>query len=125
MTIKSRKMLSLMVILSMVLTLVFAPVAGVYADENAVTITIIHTNDTHSRVEAGIGFAKVAAKVKELKATNPNTLVIDAGDTFHGQTFSTISKGESIIKIMNTIGYDLMTPGNHDFNYGQGRLRFQ
>jgi len=111
-----------MVILSMVLTLVFAPVAGVYADENAVTITIIHTNDTHSRVEAGIGFAKVAAKVKELKATNPNTLVIDAGDTFHGQTFSTISKGESIIKIMNTIGYDLMTPGNHDFNYGQGRL---
>lgn len=122
MTIKSRKMLSLMVILSMVLTLVFAPVAGVYADENAVTITIIHTNDTHSRVEAGIGFAKVAAKVKELKATNPNTLVIDAGDTFHGQTFSTISKGESIIKIMNTIGYDLMTPGNHDFNYGQGRL---
>ncbi|SHI43046.1 5'-nucleotidase C-terminal domain-containing protein [Lutispora thermophila] len=117
-----RKKLSILVVLSMVISLVFGSFAGVYADDNKVTITIVHTNDTHSRVEAGIGFAKVAAKVKEIKAANPNTLVVDAGDTFHGQPFAVISKGESIVKIMNAIGYDVMTPGNHDFNYGQNRL---
>lgn len=119
---KSRKLLSLLIALSMVFALVFGSIASVYADENVVTITIVHTNDTHSRVDSGIGFAKVAAKIKELKAENPNVLVIDAGDTLHGQPFATISKGESIIKVMNAVGYDVMTPGNHDFNYGQERL---
>jgi len=122
MNTKFKKILSMLVVLSMVMGLVFGSIMGVYADENEVTITIVHTNDTHSRVEAGIGFAKIAAKVKELKTANPNTLVVDAGDTLHGQTFATISKGESIIKVMNAVGYDVMTPGNHDFNYGQDRL---
>lgn len=118
----SKKRLSLMLILTMVVTLVFAPIASVYADEDSVVITIVHTNDTHSRVDAGIGFAKVATKIEEIKESNPNTLVVDAGDTLHGQTFATISKGESILDLMNAIGYDVMTPGNHDFNYGQERL---
>ncbi|NLN48097.1 MAG: LysM peptidoglycan-binding domain-containing protein [Clostridiales bacterium] len=122
MIIGSKKRLSLLLVLTMVVTLVFAPVAGVYADADSVVITIVHTNDTHSRVDAGIGFAKVATKIKEVKEANPNTLVIDAGDTLHGQTFATISKGESIIGLMNAMGYDVMTPGNHDFNYGQERL---
>ncbi|NLN49594.1 MAG: bifunctional metallophosphatase/5'-nucleotidase [Clostridiales bacterium] len=122
MFIGSKKKLSLLLILSIIVTMVFAPVTGVFADENSIVVTIVHTNDTHSRVDAGIGFAKVATKIKEIKDSNPNTLVIDAGDTLHGQTFATISKGESIIKLMNAIGYDVMTPGNHDFNYGQERL---
>lgn len=119
---KSRKLLSLLIALSMVFALVFGSIASVYADENVVTITIVHTNDTHSRVDSGVGFAKVAAKIKELKEENPNVMVVDAGDTLHGQPFATISKGESIIKVMNAVGYDVMTPGNHDFNYGQERL---
>ncbi|SDY67028.1 5'-nucleotidase [Proteiniborus ethanoligenes] len=122
MNFKKTRILSLIVTLSMVLGLVFAPIVGVYAEENTIEITIVHTNDTHSRVEAGIGFAKIAAKVKELKEANPNTLLVDAGDTLHGQSFATISKGESIVKVMNAMGYDVMTPGNHDFNYGQDRL---
>ncbi|WP_352419702.1 5'-nucleotidase C-terminal domain-containing protein, partial [Proteiniborus sp.] len=125
MNFKKTRILSLLVMLSMVLGLVFAPVAGVYAEEaadNTVTVTIVHTNDTHSRVEAGIGFAKIATKIKALKEANPNVLVVDAGDTLHGQSFATISKGESIVKVMNAVGYDVMTPGNHDFNYGQERL---
>lgn len=91
-----------------------------------IPITILHTNDMHARVKEGsydgMGFAKIATKIKEIKAKNPNTLVLDAGDVLHGQTIATISKGESIVKLMNTIGYDVMTPGNHDFNYGQDRL---
>ncbi|RKD30065.1 5'-nucleotidase C-terminal domain-containing protein [Thermohalobacter berrensis] len=92
----------------------------------ATPITIAHTNDTHARVEegkyAGMGFAKIATKVKELKKKTPNLLLLDAGDTLHGQTIASLSRGESIIEILNSIGYDAMVPGNHDFNYGQERL---
>lgn len=96
-----------------------------YAQEEK-EIILFHTNDTHARVEAGkyagMGFAKIATYVKEQKSKNPNVLVLDAGDTFHGQTIATLVKGESIAKVMNQIGYDAMTTGNHDFNYGQERL---
>ncbi|WP_291299983.1 choice-of-anchor I family protein [Desulfosporosinus sp. BICA1-9] len=90
------------------------------------SITILHTNDTHSRVVEGkydgMGFAKITTMIKQYKAQNPNTLVLDAGDTFHGQTIATLEKGESIAKLMNVMGYDAMTAGNHDFNYGYERL---
>lgn len=90
-------------------------------------IIIVHTNDTHGRVKAGrgsMGFARINTKIKELKANNPESvLVLDAGDTLHGQTILSISKGESMVRIMNKIGYDAMAAGNHDFNYGQERLQ--
>lgn len=89
-------------------------------------ITIIHTNDTHSRVknESGaIGFAKIASIVKQAREQNPNTLVLDAGDTLHGMPIININKGENAVKILNAAGYDLMTIGNHDYNYGQDRLK--
>ena len=89
-------------------------------------ITIVHTNDTHSRLKEGdydgMGFAKIATKVKELRSENPNTLLLDAGDTLHGLPIATVSKGDSIVKVMNAMGYDVMVPGNHDFNYGYDRL---
>lgn len=95
------------------------------ADAKTTTITIIHTNDTHARLEgtdAELGFAKIATLIKEAKAENPNTLVLDAGDTFHGMPIVNISKGENAIKVLEAAGYDFMTIGNHDFNYGQERL---
>lgn len=96
------------------------------AAKDDVEITILHTNDVHSRVSFsaydGMGYEKLSTIVKEMRAKNPNTLLMDAGDAFHGQTISTLNKGESIVQIMNTVGYDLMTVGNHDFNYGQARL---
>ena len=95
------------------------------SDADGVSLTIVHTNDTHSRVLSSsgeIGFAKIATKIKEIRNAQENVLVLDAGDTFHGQTISTLVKGESIVKVMNTIKYDAMVPGNHDFNYGQERL---
>lgn len=89
-------------------------------------ITILHTNDTHSRVEEsaqdGMGFAKISTLVQKYRKENPNTLLLDAGDTFHGTNFATLVKGESITKVMNKVGYDAMAPGNHDFNYGYKRL---
>ncbi|WP_419393347.1 bifunctional metallophosphatase/5'-nucleotidase [Cytobacillus praedii] len=87
-------------------------------------ITILHTNDTHGRVEEGdgMGFAKISALVKQFESENPNTLLLDAGDTLHGTPFATVSQGESITEVMNTVGYDGMAAGNHDFNYGYKRL---
>jgi len=88
-------------------------------------IQIIATNDIHSRVVEGdgMGYAKMASIIDQYKALNSNTLVLDAGDTIHGQTFSTLVSGESIIELMNNIGYDAMTTGNHDYNYGYSRLQ--
>lgn len=110
----------------LVLTLIMSMNVVAFAAEDGTEITIVHTNDTHSRIDegkyAGMGFAKIATKVEELRAENPNLLLLDAGDTFHGQTIATLVEGESIVKIMNAMGYDAMAAGNHDFNYGQERL---
>ena len=94
-------------------------------DAETVKITIIHTNDTHARLKGTateIGFAKIATLIKEAKAANPNTLVLDAGDTLHGMPIVNISMGENAIKVLQAAGYNYMTLGNHDFNYGQDRL---
>lgn len=88
-------------------------------------ITLFHTNDTHSRIEAtaeGIGFAKMSALIKNYKESTPNSLILDAGDTFHGQPIANLVRGESIVDIMNAVGYNAMAAGNHDFNYGYQRL---
>jgi len=90
------------------------------------TLIVAHTNDTHGRIiEAkydGMGFAKISAEVKKLKAKNSNVLLLDAGDAFHGTTLVTLSEGEAAVRVMNAMGYDAMTPGNHDFDYGKDRL---
>jgi len=124
MNFKNKKLFSLILSLALVLSIFIMPIQNVFAEEaaNVKEITIVHTNDVHSRVDSGIGYAKIATKVKELKAENPNLLLVDAGDVLHGQTIATISRGESIIELMNAMGYDVMTPGNHDFNYGFDRL---
>src|SRR6056297_1463393 len=89
-------------------------------------LVILHTNDTHSRVKAGkydgMGFAAIATKVNEIREANENVLLFDAGDAFHGQVISQLNEGESVVRVMNTMKYDGMVPGNHDFNYGQDRL---
>lgn len=90
-----------------------------------VALRIIHTNDLHARAlenRTELGYARIATLIKQLKADNPNTLVVDAGDTFHGLPFANLERGSSIAKLMNAVGYDYMTVGNHDFNYGMARL---
>ena len=90
-----------------------------------VKITIMHTNDVHARIvesKTEIGYSKIAAAFAESKAANPNTLLIDVGDTFHGLPIANIDQGASVVKLMNEMGYSYMTTGNHDYNYGFARL---
>lgn len=84
--------------------------------ESKKEITVFHTNDVHSRVD---NYSKLKAYVDKYD----NKLLLDAGDTLHGLSFATLENGSSIVKIMNAIGYDAITPGNHDFNYGYLRLK--
>ena len=83
-------------------------------------ITLIHTNDTHSNVEdngSTIGFAKMATYAAQVRAEG-NTLVLDAGDMFQGMPFANMEKGHSIIALANQVGYDVMVPGNHEYDFG-------
>lgn len=116
-----KKVLSICLVLVMVLSLGTVSMA----EDAVINLTIVHTNDTHARIESGrdiMGFAKISSKVNALRAENPNVLLVDAGDTFHGQTIATLNEGESVVKVMNAMMFDVMAPGNHDFNYGSDRL---
>ncbi len=91
------------------------------------TITIVHTNDTHGRILADdengvLGWERVATIVEQTRNQNPNTLVLDAGDALHGTNEAQFFNGASVVNAMNSVGVDVMVPGNHDFNYGQDHL---
>ena len=78
-------------------------------------LTILHSNDTHAHVEDA---PKRATKVKELRAANANSLLLDAGDVFSGTLYFNEFAGETDLKLMNLMGYDAMTFGNHEFDLG-------
>jgi len=108
------------------LVLVFVlSMTGVILAQDA-NFKILFTNDTHGRIEegdyAGMGFPKVATLVKEHRSEG-DVLLLDSGDTFHGQTIVNLNEGEAAVRIMNEMGYDAMTLGNHDFNFGQERIK--
>ncbi|MBR8660560.1 5'-nucleotidase C-terminal domain-containing protein [Brevibacillus sp. NL20B1] len=90
-------------------------------------ITIAHTNDTHGHIQEDaslkeFGFAKIATLLKEWRQENENFLLIDAGDTFQGTVFVNQFKGESVVPILNHLGYDVMAAGNHEFDFGYEQL---
>lgn len=90
------------------------------------TISVVHVNDTHGRVEENekngeLGFAKLKTYYDNKNVAN-NALLLNAGDVVHGTTFATISSGDRVVNVMNQMGFDAMTAGNHDFNYGYQRL---
>lgn len=93
------------------------------------TVTVMHTNDIHGSYKYSyntgtVGFDGLA--VLYSAQSNAPDFLLDAGDTFHGQSFATMSEGKSIAELMDTFyadGYDATTPGNHDWSYGADKLR--
>ena len=86
-------------------------------DSAAKTVTIYTTNDIHGVVEesgTAIGLAQTAG----IAASTDDSLLVDAGDATQGASFATITQGADVIKMMNAAGYDVMTAGNHEFDYG-------
>ncbi|MEX2784931.1 5'-nucleotidase C-terminal domain-containing protein [Streptococcus sp. H49] len=96
--------------------------AAAQADNSQVTI--IHTNDVHGRMQEAdgvIGDAKLAAIVNQARSQG-KTLVFDSGDVFQGLPISNSSQGEDMADILNAIGFDAMTLGNHEFDFGLDQL---
>lgn len=112
--------LSLVLLLSMVV-----PNVSMAAEPQL--LTIVHVNDVHGILKYNegsgqIGFGRLQTKVNELKALNPNLLLINGGDTLHGEVDVNLSGGHIMVNMMNMLGFDVMVPGNHDFNYGYDEL---
>ncbi|WP_054252646.1 5'-nucleotidase C-terminal domain-containing protein [Neofamilia massiliensis] len=119
---KRNRILGLLMALVLVVGLVL-PGQKVFAADQKV-ITILHTNDVHGNVVENEKDGKLGyAKLKTFADSKENAILVDAGDVLHGTTFATISKGQSIVDLMNLVGYKAMAPGNHDYNYGSDRLK--
>ena len=91
-------------------------------------LTILHTNDQHSRIEPFDesytrnpnqgGFARRAALIQKIRSEEKNVLLLDSGDTFQGTPYFNFFGGELEFKLMSMMGYDASTMGNHDFDNG-------
>lgn len=90
------------------------------------TLTILHTNDVHAHQapnsDGDGGAALAASVVNQVRAANPNTLLLSAGDTFIGTLFYVMHHGIDSAELMNMMQYDAMTLGNHEFDEGNGNL---
>ncbi|GGM88218.1 metallophosphatase [Dyadobacter beijingensis] len=103
-----------------------APVSAFAKRDSVVRLTILHTNDVHSRIDPfpmdgsrnqGLGgVARRAALVKQIRAEQPNVLLLDAGDIFQGTPYFNLYGGELEMTMMSQMGYDAATMGNHDFD---------
>lgn len=118
--------------LFMIFTLLISSCIFVYADESAEDtrffVKIVHTNDIHARIVQDdwngiIGLSKLKSIIKQHISGSDINLVLDSGDFFHGQSIATLVEGESTAQLMGAFGYDAMSPGNHDWNYGKDRLK--
>lgn len=83
---------------------------------------ILHTNDIHGRFVEEKGSVIGMPKLKGLKNKENPDLMLDSGDAFQGLPVSNHSKGEEMAKAMNKVGYDAMTIGNHEFDFGFNQL---
>lgn len=112
-------------LLALLLTLALLVCGFALAEEAAAErspVAILYTNDVHCGIEDDIGYAGLAAYRKAYEAKGYQTLLVDNGDSIQGGPIGTLSKGEYIIDIMNEIGYDVATLGNHEFDYGMDQL---
>lgn len=121
---QSRQIRNIIILMCMVL-LFIGVLAGCDVRESALPekdIVILYTNDVHCAVDNAIGYTGVAALKQTYQENGADVLLVDCGDAIQGAPIGTISKGAYIIDIMNEMGYDVATLGNHEFDYGSERL---
>ncbi|MBQ3668907.1 MAG: bifunctional metallophosphatase/5'-nucleotidase, partial [Clostridia bacterium] len=126
---KTSKLLALVLSLVMVLSLgavalgegeeTPAAVTGAPLDDYTGKTVILHSNDVHGELE---GYAYIAYLKQDYEAKGAEVILVDAGDFSQGTTYVSSSKGASAITMMNAAGYDIVTLGNHEFDYGYAQL---
>ena len=127
-----RKFLSVLLAMAMVLSLT---VTGFALEDTAATnepevmteeatmagkTVILHTNDVHGAVD---GYAYIAQLKADYEAKGAEVILVDAGDYSQGKTYVSVTKGADAVTMMNAAGYDVVTLGNHEFDYGYAQLK--
>ena len=127
-----RKFLSVLLAMAMVLSLT---VTGFAIEDTATTrepevmteeatmagkTVILHTNDVHGAVD---GYAYIAQLKADYEAKGAEVILVDAGDYSQGKTYVSVTKGADAVTMMNAAGYDVVTLGNHEFDYGYAHLK--
>lgn len=105
-------------VLATVMTFTSVPVfVQAEADKDAV---ILYTNDVHCAID---DYSKLAAYAAQLEEDGHDVVIVDAGDAIQGEVIGTLTEGDAIVDLMNTVGYDYAIPGNHEFDYGMEKFR--
>ena len=126
----SKKLLSLLLVLALALTMSATAFADYYSSllpavktipsEYTGKTIILHSNDVHGAID---GYAYMTAlKQKFLDAGASDVLLVDAGDFSQGTPYVSVTKGAAAIEMMNAAGYDVVTLGNHEFDFGYAQL---
>ena len=119
-----KRFLSLLLLAAMVFTLfcgaAFAEEGE--APERSADVVILFTSDIHCGVDQGFGYAGLAGVRDYLAAKGDAVILVDDGDNIQGEPIGTMTKGESLVDLMNQAGYELAIPGNHEFDYGMDRF---
>lgn len=127
-----RKFLSVLLAMAMVLSLT---VTGFAIEDTATTrepevmteeatmagkTVILHTNDVHGAIE---GYAYITTLKADYEAKGAEVILVDAGDYSQGEVYVSDTKGLDAVEMMNVTGYDVVTLGNHEFDYGYAQLK--
>ena len=103
-----------------------APAASAYWYGDKSDVTILYTNDVHTYIDKQspkLTYAAIADLKQSYQNAGKDVLLVDAGDHVQGTAYGSMDEGASIIKLMNAAGYDVATPGNHEFDYGMDRAK--
>lgn len=116
-------------------SLAFAPTLLAASNPKKTKLTILHTNDMHSRIEpfpasdkhngGKGGFARIHSLVNQIRQEEENVLLLDSGDVFQGTAYFNMYGGELEYKLMSMMKYDVGTIGNHEFDNGLENIRNQ
>ena len=103
-----------------------APAASACWTGEKSEVTILYTNDVHTYIDKQapeLTYAAIAALKQSYQNAGKKVLLVDAGDHVQGTAYGSMDQGASIIELMNAAGYDVATPGNHEFDYGMDRAK--
>lgn len=108
------------------LTVVILATSAVIAQDDTFSLTIIHTNDEHAQHDPNSagdgGIARQSAVIAQIRAAVENSILVDGGDRFTGSLYHQQYRGQDNAQLMNMLGYQAMTPGNHEFDDGPDTL---
>ena len=115
----TKKLLSLLLVLCLVLSLSCTAFAANEAQPLSGKTVILHSNDVHGAIDL---YAAMAALKADYEAQGAEVILADAGDYSQGTVYVSVNKGADAVTMMNATGYDVATIGNHEFDYGYAQL---